>query len=186
MGMKSPWEPLPACLIPHSEAGGCRDGQHTYGTFQPRGRPLCLQTLLLPPASSPTVALHFLGFSIPFLLKITSPPLSWGGAVTLASSQRQPFCPMRTRRDKVQDAGGQCPPDCGPAAGLAVSFFLTPVAALPLHSLCCSCSRGCQWPCAESRGPFSHLPLRLCSIRPVSSLPASQALLWLLLPLCSF
>ena len=53
------------------------------------GEDLCLQTLFLPPASSPTIALHFLCFSIPFLLKITSPPLSWGGAVILASSQCQ-------------------------------------------------------------------------------------------------
>lgn len=69
---------------------------------------------------------------------------------------------------------------------LAVSFFLTPVAALPLHSLHCSCSSSCQWPCAKSSGPFSHLFLRLCSVGQVSSLLASQALLWLLLPLCSF
>lgn len=176
MGMKSPWEPLPACPIPHSRAGRCRDGQHTSGTFQPLGRPLCLKTLFLPPASSPTIALHFLGFRIPFLLKIISLPLSWGGAAILASSLALslPGPSVLCRRG-------------WPAAGLAVScwLFLSHSSggfALPLH---CSCSRGCQQPCAKSSRPFSHLFLHLCSVGQISSLPASQALLWLVLPLCS-
>lgn len=109
MGTKSPWEPLPACPIPHSKAGRCRDGQHTHGTFQPRGRPLCLQTLFLPPASSPTVALHFLGFSIPFLLKITSPPLSRGGAAILASSQCQPLLSCADKAGQGPGRWRQCP-----------------------------------------------------------------------------
>lgn len=36
-GNEVPWEPLPACPVPQSKAGRCRDGQHAYGTVQPLG-----------------------------------------------------------------------------------------------------------------------------------------------------
>lgn len=153
------------------------------------GRPLCLETLFLPPASSPTIALHFLGFSIGFLLKIISLPLGrsshfgllsvvlrWPGPSVLC---RQGRTRSRTLEASVLLTAGQQPV----LLSLAVSF--SPVAALPLHSLHCLCSRGCQQPCAKSSRPFSQLFLHLCSVGQVSSLPASQALLWLVLPLCS-